>query len=52
MKAKALVYCDDQFGKMDGKVTNGLVRHSEKYEIVGIIDRSKWVWTRGNISME
>jgi uncharacterized NAD-dependent epimerase/dehydratase family protein len=41
MKAKAIVYCDNQFGKMDGKTTNGLVRHSEKYEIVGIIDSSK-----------
>ncbi len=41
MNMKAIAYCDDQFGKMDGKITNGLVRHSEKYEIVGIIDRSK-----------
>jgi len=41
MKAKAIVYCDNQFGKMDGKTANGLVRHSEKYEIVGIIDSSK-----------
>lgn len=40
MKSTAIVYCDNQFGKMDGKVTNGLVRHSEKYEIVGIIDSS------------
>ena len=28
-------------GKLDGKVTNGLVRHSEKYEIVGVIDSTK-----------
>ena len=41
MKAKAIVYCDNQFGKMDGKIANGLVRHSEKYEIIGIIDSSK-----------
>ncbi len=41
MKAKAIVYCDNQFGKMDGKTTNGLVRYSEKYEILGIIDSSK-----------
>ncbi len=41
MKSTAIVYCDNQFGKMDGKITNGLVRHSEKYEIVGIIDSSK-----------
>ena len=41
MSSTAIVYCDNQFGKMDGKITNGLVRHSEKYEIVGIIDSSK-----------
>ena len=41
MKTTAIVYCDNQFGKIDGKVANGLVRHSEKYEIVGIIDSSK-----------
>jgi len=41
MNSTAIVYCDNQFGKMDGKVANGLARHSEKYEIVGIIDSSK-----------
>ena len=41
MKEKAIVYCENQFGKMDGKITNGLVRHSEKYEIVGVIDSTK-----------
>jgi len=34
----AVVYCEGLFGEMDGKVANGLVRHSEKYEIVGVID--------------
>jgi len=38
MKAKASVYSENEFGKIDGKVANGLVRHSEKYEIVGVID--------------
>lgn len=41
MRAKAIVYCENQFGKMDGKIANGLVRYSNKYEIVGIIDSSK-----------
>ena len=41
MKAKALVYCENEFGKMDGKTANGLVRRSEKYEIVGVIDSTK-----------
>lgn len=38
MVMDALVYCENEFGKIDGKVANGLVRHSEKYKIVGIID--------------
>ena len=41
MKAKALVYSENEFGKLDGKVANGLARQSEKYEIYGIIDSSK-----------
>ncbi len=41
MKLKAIVYSENQFGKNDGKVANGLLRHSEKYEIIGIIDSSK-----------
>ena len=41
MKTNAIVYCENEFGKIDGKVANGLVRHSEKYDILGIIDSSK-----------
>ena len=36
----ALVYCENQFGLMDGKTAAGLVRHSETYNIVGVIDSS------------
>jgi len=32
------VYCEANFGAADGKTANGLVRHSEKYEIVAVID--------------
>lgn len=38
---KALIYCEGEFGKIDGKVANGLARHSEKYQIIGIIDSTK-----------
>ena len=34
----AIVYCEGNFGAIDGKTANGLVRHSEKYEIVSVID--------------
>ncbi len=41
MKTKAIVYSENEFGKLDGKVANGLARQSEKYDILGIIDSSK-----------
>ncbi len=34
----AVVYCEANFGDLDGKTANGLVRHSERYEIVSVID--------------
>src|SRR3954451_25172786 len=34
----AVVYCEGQFGEQDGKTGNGQVRHSEKYEILSVID--------------
>jgi len=37
----AIVYCEGNFGGIDGKTANGLVRHSEKYKILSIIDEEK-----------
>lgn len=34
----AIVYCEANFGEIDGKTANGLVRHSERYQIVSVID--------------
>jgi len=34
----AVVYCEGNFGRPDGKTANGLVRHSERYEILSVID--------------
>ncbi len=39
--ATAVVYCEANFGEIDGKTANGLVRHSEKYDIVAVIDSHK-----------
>jgi uncharacterized NAD-dependent epimerase/dehydratase family protein len=36
--ATAVVYCEANFGRIDGKTANGLVRSSEKYRIVAVID--------------
>lgn len=41
MDANALVYCESEFGEIDGKVANGLARQSDKYRILGIIDSTK-----------
>lgn len=37
----AVVYCEGNFGTPDGKTANGLVRHSEKYDILSVIDSQK-----------
>jgi uncharacterized NAD-dependent epimerase/dehydratase family protein len=36
--SSAVVYCEGQFNEQDGKTANGLVRHSEKYDVLSIID--------------
>ena len=41
MRPQAIVYSENEFGKIDGKVANGLVRQSDKYQIVAIIDSTK-----------
>jgi len=39
--ATAIVYCEANFGDVDGKTANGLVRSSERYEILSVIDSQK-----------
>lgn len=34
----AVVYCEGNFGRIDGKTANGLVRHSRAYRILSVID--------------
>lgn len=45
----AIVYCEANFGGIDGKTANGLVRHSEKYEILSVIDSEKSGQDTGSI---
>jgi uncharacterized NAD-dependent epimerase/dehydratase family protein len=33
-----VVYCEGQFGEQDGKTANGLVRHSDRYDILSVLD--------------
>jgi uncharacterized NAD-dependent epimerase/dehydratase family protein len=37
----AVVYSEAFFGTCDGKTANGLVRHSERYQILSVIDSTK-----------
>ncbi len=37
----AVVYCEANFGDIDGKTGNGLVRASERFEILAVIDSHK-----------
>ncbi|ORJ62026.1 DUF1611 domain-containing protein [Geothermobacter hydrogeniphilus] len=39
--ATAIVYCEANFGEIDGKTANGLIRRSEKYKILSVIDSKK-----------
>ena len=38
VRPTAVVYCEANFGKIDGKTANGLVRQSETYAIASVID--------------
>ena len=39
--ATAIIYCEGNFGAIDGKTANGLIRRSEKYNILSVIDSEK-----------
>lgn len=41
MSKRAIIYCENQFGSMDGKTANGLVRNSSVYQVTAVIDSAK-----------
>lgn len=45
----AIVFCEANFGAIDGKTANGLVRHSEKYRILSVIDSRLAGQDAGNV---
>ena len=47
--ATAIVYCEGQFGAIDGKTANGLIRHSEKYDVLSVIDSDQAGFDTGSI---
>jgi uncharacterized NAD-dependent epimerase/dehydratase family protein len=40
-RPSAVIYCEANFGKIDGKTANGLVRHSQRYRILSVIDSTQ-----------
>jgi uncharacterized NAD-dependent epimerase/dehydratase family protein len=38
VRPTAVIYCEGYFAKIDGKTANGLVRSSERYRILAVID--------------
>jgi uncharacterized NAD-dependent epimerase/dehydratase family protein len=41
MDGTAIVYCEGAFGTPIGKTANGLVRHTARYKVVGVIDSTQ-----------
>jgi uncharacterized NAD-dependent epimerase/dehydratase family protein len=37
-KEKAIVYCEREYLTANGKTAHGLVRHTDRYQIVGVVD--------------
>jgi uncharacterized NAD-dependent epimerase/dehydratase family protein len=37
-KGKAILYCEREYLTANGKTAHGLVRHTDRYEIVGVVD--------------
>lgn len=41
IKPTGVIYCEGNFGQLDGKTANGLIQHCEAYNIVSVIDSSQ-----------
>ncbi len=41
MDGTAIIYCEGAFGSPTGKTANGLVRHTARYEVAGVIDSTQ-----------
>lgn len=39
-QARAIIYCEGAFRSLDGKTAHGLVRRSERYDLLSVIDSS------------
>jgi uncharacterized NAD-dependent epimerase/dehydratase family protein len=48
-EGKAIVYCEREYLTANGKTAHGLVRHTDRYEIVGVVDSTAPVGDAGAI---
>ena len=48
-KGKAIVYCEREYISANGKTAHGLVRHTDRYEIVGVVDSTAPTGDAGEI---
>lgn len=46
---KAIIYCDGAFNTPNGKTAHGLVRFTERYEVVGVIDKNYSGFEAGSV---
>jgi uncharacterized NAD-dependent epimerase/dehydratase family protein len=49
VRPSAIVFCEANFGAIDGKTANGLVRSSDKYNIVAVIDSTRAGMDAGSV---
>ena len=49
LKKRAIVYCEREFLTANGKTAHGLVRHTDRYHIVGVVDSAAPVGDAGKI---
>lgn len=38
MEGRAIIYCDGAFGTTNGKTAHGLIRRSERYQVLSVVD--------------
>jgi len=48
-EGKAIVYCEREYLTANGKTAHGLVRHTDRYEVVGVIDSTAPAGDAGEI---
>jgi len=51
-EGKALVYCEREYLTANGKTAHGLVRHTVRYDIVGVVDSKVHPVTQDKYWME